>query len=364
MKKIIVLMLSILMLISAVGCKKEKYPEIESTAEEARVMMTFTLDGEKYEMKYELYRALFLNFSKYYDGGDKSFWNSSDSSDELADLNAKILEYALDIFSTLHIAKTIGFDPYSDEAEDTIYEYIEKSVEGDGETITGFGGDYDAYLDYIKSSNMNYSVHKLLLRYSIAYDKLIEHYEGVINESNPTESENGALSFTRDDVLSFYNSEKAVRVSPVIINAQYISRARAEEIRNEIASADGTDAALDAAIRNTASIANDVIEGVVIGTNTLDSVYYSDVTEAAFALGVNETSEVISVVTDNGPEYWILYKRDKNSEHFNNNYAYMESVFVSQRIGEIITNVKNQLRNSLVETDAYKNLNHAGISMQ
>lgn len=364
MKKIISLILCSLLLLSAVGCKKEKYPEIESTKEEARVMMAFKLGDEKYEMKYELYRALFLNFSEYYDGGDKSFWDKSDSADELAELNEKILEYTLDIFSTLHIAKTIGFDPYSSDAEDIIYDYIEKSVEGDGETIAGFGGDYDAYLDSIKAANMNYSVHKLLLRYSIAYDKLIEHYEGVKNENNPSENDNGAISFTRDDVMSFYNSDNAVRVSPIIINAKYFSLERANEIRNEIASCTNTDDALNTAIRNTASIEKDVFEGVVIGTDTLDNAYYRRVTEAAFALGINETSDVLSVVTDNGNEYWILYKRDKNNEHFEKNYSYIESIYVSQKIGEIISNVKNQLKSSLTETDTYKNLKHSGISMK
>lgn len=364
MKKIISLLLCILMLISAVGCKKEKYPEIKSTAEEARVVMTFKLGDEKYEMKYELYRALFLNYSEKYDNGDKAFWNSPESGNALAELNEKIVESALDIFSTLHIAKKIGFDPYSKEAENKIAEYIETSVEGDGDTITGFGGDYDAYLASLKASNMNYSVQKLLLRYSIAYDKIIEHYEGISNENNPTENEEGAIKVTREDVLNFYNSDSAVRVSPITINATYITYSRANEIRNSIASAESASMALNIAIGSTTSIPSDILDGVVIGTHSLDSIYYKDITEAALSLGENETSEVIYVATDIGKEYWILYGREKSAEHFESNYEHIKGVYISQKIGEIIDSAKKQLKDSLTETDSYKNLKHSEISMK
>ena len=116
-------------------------------------------------------------------------------------------------------------------------------------------------------------------------------------------------------------------------------------------------------IGSTASIPSDIQEGVVIGTHSLDSIYYKDITDAALSLGENETSEVIYVVTDIGKEYWILYGRDKNTEHFENNYDHIKSVYISQKIGEIINTAKNQLKDSLTETDAYKNLKHSDISM-
>lgn len=364
MKKLVSLILCLATIVFAVGCKKEKYPEIKSSKEEAKVMMSFNIGNDKYEMKYELYRALFLNFSTQYDKGDKTFWTKEDSKDELAELNEKILEYTLDIFAVLHVSKSIGFDPYSDDVEATIAEYIEKSVEGDGDTIIGFGGDYDAYLEHLKASNLNYSVQKLLYRYSIAYDKIIEHYEGVTNSNNPSENQNGALVYTYQDVLAFYNGNQSVRVSPVVINAAYISYERALEIRNAIASATSTQDALNTAIMNTAANETDINEGVVIGTYTLDSAYYSDVSETAFSLGANETSEVITVTTENSTEYWILYAREKNNDHFNKNYDSIVSVFTSQKIGEIINSAKQTLKNSRSETSDYKNLNHASISMK
>lgn len=363
MKKLIALILCLSTLMT-VGCRKNKYPEIESTKEEARVMMSFNIGGERYDMKYELYRALFLNFAEHYDKGDKSFWDRAESIDALAEINEKILEYTLDIFGVLYVAKSIGFDPFSKEAEKMIADYIADSVEGDGDTIIGFGGDYDAYLESIKAANMNYSVQKLLYRYSIAYDKILTYYEGEDDKNNSTANSGGAFAFTPEDVFAFYNSENAVRISPVVIDATYFSFERAQSIRDAMASASTTGEALRNAIVNTTANETEIIEGVVIGTHTLDKAYYRDVTVAAFEIDAYETSEVITVVTDKGMEYWILYKQEKNDEHFHKNYNDMASVFTSQKIGEIIDNAKAKLRASLSETDDYKNLKHSGISMK
>ena len=361
MKRLIALILIFATLMLSVGCKKEKYPEIESTEEEARVMMSFSIGGEKYDMKYELYRALFLNWSSHYDNGDKSFWEKEESKDELAELNEKILQYTLDIFAVLHVAKSIGFDPYSDEAEEIIADYIEQSVEGDGDTVLGFDGDYDAYIDSLKAQNMNYSVHKLLLRYSIAYDKIITYYEGTSNENNPSENQNSALSFTTEDVYAFYNSENAVRVSAVITS---ISQQKAQEIRDAMASAASTEKALEIAINKTTSGGSEITNGVVIGTHSLDKAYYSEATYAAFALDLYETSKVITVITDKGAEYWILYKQEKSKEHFQSCYTDVVSVYISQMIGEKLETAKNTLKASLYESNVYKNLNHSEISMK
>ena len=360
MKKLIALILTLATLLLTVGCKKEKYPEIESTKEEARVMMTFRIGSETHEMKYELYRALFLNLSEHYDGGNKAFWSTPESTEALAEINEKILQYTLDIFGVLHVAKSIGFDPYSKEAESLIADLIATSVEGDGDTVIGFGGDYDAYLESLKKANMNYAVQKLLFRYSVSYDKILEYYGGTVNESNPTENVSGALSFTRDDVLNFYNSEDSVRVSLITC----YSRERAETLRNDMLAAPSITSALTKAISMTTATPDDVLDGVLIGTHSLDEAYYSEVTNAAFDLELASFSDIVTVPTENGTEYWILYKHEKNYDYFQSKYPDMASVFVSQKIGEIIEEAKASLRASLTESEAYKNLNHSSISMK
>ena len=366
MKKIIALILALASLLSFAACAdKNKYPPVESTKEEAEVLMTFSYEGEDYELKYELYRALFLNFKGEYDGGDASFWDTDGAEEARALINEKIISFACEIFATVHVAKAVGFDAYSKDADKQVAEYIRLSVEGseDGATA-GFGGDYDAYLASLKEKNLNYSVGELLIRYALAYDAVVEYYKGTASEDNPTaDMKNGALKYTREDVKSFYDSDSAARVSVITINSTYIEKSVAKERRDEIASAPSRDAALSLAIQLTASVPEDVLTGVVIGSRSLDAAYFDEITGAALALSADETSELIEVTTDSVSEYWILYGLEKSEEHFNESYDSIEESYVSQRIGEIIENAKNELKTSKSEKSVFGSIKHSKISM-
>ena len=185
MKKIICLILIIISLFSLGACSDSEFPPVESTDEEARVLMTVRYEKEEYEIRYELYRSLFLNFKTEYDGGDSSFWNRPESAEAKEKINGTIVNFCKDIFAVLHLAKSIGFDPYSKEADKLVEEYISASVNGNSDIAEGYGGDYDAYLESLREMNLNYSVQTLLYRYSIAYDKIVEYYAGSMNADNP-----------------------------------------------------------------------------------------------------------------------------------------------------------------------------------
>ena len=62
MKRIVALFLILMMLFSLVGCMGTFYKPVESTPLEATTVMTFEVDGVRYEMRYELYRLFFLNY--------------------------------------------------------------------------------------------------------------------------------------------------------------------------------------------------------------------------------------------------------------------------------------------------------------
>ena len=63
LKKLLCLTLIFAAVLSLAACSA-KYEPVPSTEEEARVVMRFALDGKKYELKYELYRALFLTYKE------------------------------------------------------------------------------------------------------------------------------------------------------------------------------------------------------------------------------------------------------------------------------------------------------------
>ena len=363
MKKIVSVLLLLCTLLSLAACGA-KFDPVPSTEEEKEVLMTFELEGEKYELRYELYRALFLNHSKEYDGGNKEFWNTAESSDAKAELDEKIINLSLDIFSALHLCKKIGYDPYSLDADDKIEEYIKQSVEGD--VVVGFDGDYDAYLAHLKDLNMNYSVQALMYRYAIAYDKIVTYYRGTDDLDNPTpDMKEGALKYTEADVRDFYNSDASARISTITFNADYISRDSVQERRDRIAGFDTEAGALGYAVQFADPMGDpeDILRGTIVGKNSMDTAYYADVAKAAFELPGGATSDVILVNTEIANEYWIVYKMEKSAEYLNENFDTIEDVYVSHRIGEIIAAAKDSLASSVKHTDAYSELERSKISM-
>lgn len=370
MKKIIATLLILASLVFLFACSGgvEYYEPKESTEEEKRVVMTFFLDGKSYDVKYELYRSLFLNFSSEYDKGDKSFWDTEASAEALEEINGKIIDFAADIYSTLHLAERIGFNPYSTEVDTEIKEYVKKSVDGyadDDETFLGFGGDYNAYLEHLKTLNINYAVQELLIRYEIARNAITEHYAGTVDSENPSEDmSEGALEYSEADVKSFYNSDSCARVLLTELDSKSFSSSRAEEIRAKISSFSDTQDVKNYIVSFTSTTGNDAFEGVVIGTHSLDSAYYSEMTDAAFSLSYMQTSKVISVVTDRGAYYYILYKVDKNDEHYSKNYSDILNVYIRNEIGKIFSSVKSEFSNAIIYAELFSTIKHSEISMQ
>ncbi len=366
MKKILCLMLAIASLFLICACKDGKdYEPIPSTEKEATTVFSFIIDKEKYDVKYELYRALFLTYSSEYDNGDKSFWDKQEAEAAKKDINDRIISFAADIYATLHHADMLGLDPYSSEADDKIYEYIKNSVDGsDAAVIEGFGGDYDAYLKSLYDANLNYSVQVLLLRYSIAYNSIITYYTGTEDIDAPTlDMTSGNLEYTKDDVYNFYMSDSAVRVSVIEINPLYISEERIKQIRDKIASFTSEEDALNYAVGNTSSDASDIKNGVIIGTESLDMAYYGDAVKAAFALDIYETSSPIKVYAESSSVYWILYRKAKSDSHFNECYEDIENVYIAQQIGQTLSEVKTSLIGSVSFASAFDTIIHSSVSM-
>jgi hypothetical protein len=212
MKKILSLILIISSLALLVGCDN-KYKPVESTEEEARVMFTLSFEGETYEVRYELYRALFLANKPIVDRGDDSVWSGEHSDEYISRINEIITAKASDIFAAIHHAKSIGYDAYSSDADAKIQEYIKGAVEGDGEQIGH--GSYDAYLQSLKDNYLNYSVATLLMRYSFATTAINEYYGGTVHEVFGNTM--GEYVYTADDVRDYYMSDDCARVMEVYV---------------------------------------------------------------------------------------------------------------------------------------------------
>ncbi len=367
MKKIFFLMLTLLAAFCLLaGCGKKEYEPVESTEEEARVVMTLELDGKSYNIKYELYRMLFLNNKSTVDGGDASVWSGAQKDEYIRRINEIIVSRASEIYAVLHLGEKAGIDPYSNEIEDRIYEYIRISVEGNGADVTGHGS-YEEYLSALKDRGMNYSVQELLYRYAVVLDALTELYAGA--EDEVLGKLEGELEFTKDDVKAYYDSDECARVLHLFFDAEVRSLKEMQGYKEAMDSraSSATDVATYIINRYSPVLDSDIfkgttISGITVGSHELDSALFSEYTRAAFSLETGEVSEVIEIIQDR-KYYYILYKLEKSDAHFNEFYESIESSFIDHKIGKMLNEIQSGLIDGTKSTDAYSEINHSAISM-
>jgi len=370
MKKIIssilIVALLALSLFSLSACGGNKYPPVESTEEESRVVMTLEVGGEKFEVKYELYRAIFLSLRDEIDSGDRSVWSGENKDEYISKIHALITEKAAQIYSAFVVCDSIGIDVYSKEFEDKIDDYITLSVDGGWENsikISGFDGDYDKYLASLKEMNLNYAVQKLLLRYSIALEKIELYYAGNLDsEEYLGNAVMGKLEYTRDDVRDFYYSEEAVRVIRVAL-ALHFGEARALEIRNTAASMGGEEEFANYLIHFSPTGGPDIKDGEVFGKYSHNPNYYQELVDAAFALSTFEVSQPIEIITGEKNGYNILYRAIKSEDNFEKCYDKIAAAYVQNEIGRILSGKTDELVSGAAVTDVLKELDYSNISM-
>lgn len=346
------------------GCKGEKYPEIESTKEEAAVVMTLQLDGEEYEIRYELYRALFLSNKSEVDGGDGSVWSGEEADKYIDEINGIIINRAGEIFAALHLAKKLGINPESKEIESKIKEYIRISVEGNDGDVGGFGGDYDAYLDSLYEKNLNYSVQKLMIRYSIVLEEIDLYYKG--SEDEVLGHIDGKYEFSEGDVREYYFGEDCVRIMQAYVQEGIISNIdeRMAKLHSDMkAIVRDLDMALYI-INNTSATPTDLIRdgevsGILLGRNTLGDGY-KEYTEAAFNLPVGGLSEIIKLSGEADGRY-IIYKVAKDESHFSHCYDDVCESYLDDLIGGELMTIKDALASSAKRESGYSDINHEEI---
>ena len=260
----------------------------------------------------------------------------------------------------------IGEDVYSKEYEDAIDEYIRISIEGEG-TVEGHGS-YENYLDSLSENYMNYSVGVLMMRYSLALDKIDLYYYGKEDE---TLGEKGHLEFTAEDVEAFYYGTDSVRVLRAFIQEGVRTPGEIEVLRNGLMLCDTELSAALYVIGNTSITASEVLDGQkavgsVIGRHALDSVYFSEYTRIALETEVGEVSPI--VVIDGASDgysdgYYIFYGLGKTEEHFERCYAEIEAAYKSEAIGKIIDDVRRELLEGITLTEKGESLKHDNIRM-
>jgi predicted small lipoprotein YifL len=379
MKKVIAFLLLLATLFAIVGCRNKNtdpYPPIESTEEEARTVMTLSIDGDTYEVKYELYRAFFLTYKSMVDGGDSSVWTGDRKSEYTERINKIILDRIGEIYAAFAMCKRIGFDLYSSDIDAKIKENVRISIEGGSygsNTVLGFGS-YDAYLAALKAMYFNYSVQTLMFRYAIAVAAIDSYYIGTASPEDVNyDIALGTLQYTKDDVKNFYNSNECARVLRASVQKILDNPLeRAEKLKAKLeeavaggASHEDREYAVFMTIMGSTLSSNpdEVKNGYVLGKYSLERSYYGEMIDAAFALNTGEVSSPIDVVDTTENSYYILYKTYKHDAHFEACYEDIKYVYLKNTVGEIAHGVAEELKSSASYTDFLRNIDHSKIGM-
>ena len=376
MKKLLAILLLIATMLTLASCGDE-YEPVDSTDEEATVVMTLSFDGKSYDVRYELYRAFFLTYKSEVDGGNPDVWTSDEKDTYIAKIDGIIIERIVEIYAAFALCEKIGFDIYSNDVEDKIKENIKISVEGGtygSATIEGYES-YEDYLEALKSINLTYSVQTRLFRYAIATDAIDTHYIGTVSSDDlDSDMTIGAIEYDKSNVRDFYYSDECIRVLRLSFQKgiTYTPEEKAYSMKDKLESAasQGTtpeekEKKVFATIMGQGLYANaaEVKSGYVIGRYNLERSYYGDMTDAAFSIAEGEVSDPIEVVTDVEDSYYVLYRSYKSDEHFEENYESIKYIYLMNYVGEILHGVSVELTSSVSYTDFLSDLNHSEIGM-
>ncbi len=370
MKKLISLLLIITSLLLFVSCgDEESYDPVESTELESSTVMTLTVDGKTYNVKYELYRALFLNLKGEIDGGDSSVWEGANKDFYIEKIDTLIKKNVADIYGTIRAAEKIGIDIYSSKYDKEVAKYIKASVKGgyyNGIYLEGFGGKYNEYLEALAAMNLNYGAQDLLFRYAFAREEIYSYYAGDFNEDFAENVTQGKLEFTKEDVKTFYNSNECVRVIRLSLPKANHTETSIQTIRENFVekASYGDDAVANYAIQLSFEAPSTFFNGEIIAKHNLDPLNNEEVILAAFSLDYFKVSEVLEFTANDGePYYAIMYRFLKTNEHFEDCYGSIAAVYVNNEIGKIIDTYSENLYNSASPTTFLLGLNRAEISM-
>ena len=367
MKKLLALLLvcATLFTLASSLTSCSKYEPQESTEEESAVVMTMSFDGVEYEVKYELYRALFLNNKEKVDGGDESVWTGADKQTYIDKINKIITDEASKIFAAIYVCNVaVGFDVYSSAADELVEKYVEESVDG-SEDALGFE-TYEKYLSHLKSVNLNYSVQGLMYRYYIALDKISEYYAG--NEESAKSEDDivyPTIEAPVDKIREFYYSDSLKHILYAYFS---IKGETSESVRKSLVSAakDGVDAVKAVIGGQTATPGAEIDYGLFIPLHAFNNELIASISDTSFTLESGSVSEVLKVSsTGEGTldGQYILYALEKSEADFEKYFSFVRNAYLEDLMGQRLTAHAESFAKSVKYTQSYSGINHSAISM-
>ncbi len=349
MKKILSWLLLLATLITLVACNDPEYPPVESSKKESQVLMKISAGRKSYEVRYELYRAFYLTLREEY--------GQTLTPEDSEELERRVLDNIYNVYTTFALCEEYGINLYSKEVEKQIESFIRVSVEGgmlDSVEIEGHAS-YEDYLASLRNLYLNYSVQILLFRYTIGMAAIEAHYPEVDGIQQ---------NVTKEEVRSFYDREDTHRYLSLYLSSDYYTDERILKIRNTLAALDGESAVGTEMVRYSAIAAEEILAGRIITPYNLDELLYGELTEAAAALAVGETSAPVAAFNSQNRGYFILYRAEKSDAHFDEHFNSIAREYINDKIGRDLSKLNAELRENTTFFVAYETLDRASISME
>ncbi len=366
MKRFFLFSAMLLSLFLLCSCDTDEYKPVESTAEESRVVMTLSLDGKKYEIKYELYRMLFLGNKDSVTGGDDSLLSGADKDEYIAKIDEIVKRRSSEIFAVFSIASELGIDPYSKDIDSAVADAVKADVERGGES----GREaYEKYLERQKKLNMNYSVSTLMYRYGILYSEIEAYYQG--KSDGVSGRIEKTFEFTENDLREYYFGDDCARYFQVYFIKGTSARPM-QEHRDNIAALVGDSEVASYIISKTTADASEIIDpatkeitGSVAGRYEFDPAIYEKYTSTLFSLSAGQTSQVIELTDSDGEIYqYVLYSLPKDAAHLESCLDSVEESYRMNFFGKTSGARVDSLIGSAELTSAYDSIIHSEISMR
>lgn len=345
------------------SCKKNtaRYAPIASSKTDATVLLR--ADGD--EMRYELFRYLFLSRHTDYDGGDPARWDAEDGAALWETARAATVRQMCDIYATFRIASRYGIDPWGDDMDNRIGEYVTADIDGgwiNGVSVTGCGS-VDAYVARLAENYLTDAVNRLLYRQVLTlgdlYDQIVNRYaEGTVPVTDAM-----LTMFLAGDTCIHYN--QVYLPDSAFGGDRSATRSRAKEIRRDMAAATDYDGLIRAGFRYSYADDNSlapvsVLEGGLwIGKYSFDSTYSAALTSALFTLRPGEISEIVE--TSDG--CYILYGMEKTGDlpQDRDGYETIRALYLKEIYCREIAEMTDAMVSGLTVTDAFKRLTPQGL---
>ena len=205
-----------------------------------------------------------------------------------------------------------------------------------------------------------------MLRYSILLEKIDEYYKG--RNDDALGYVNSKYNLSEDELRSYYFSDDCVRVIHAYMQEGVggDTRAKMEEIRRGISSADSDiNAALyiinHTLVTPTDLIVNKKVSGITVGKYSIDETYEA-YRASAFSLSPGETGDIVEI-NDGTKGYYVIHALEKSEEHYNMCNEEIKLSFFDNLISKRLTEIAGELTSNHAFEKNYQDINHGDISI-